>query len=76
VPAKRTFLSKEHQLAWMYAGGAREMNALLPTEVRERGGHTAGTQAHRSGRLRRASAKGAKRSKQIARDVRKRRGVT
>ncbi|OLD96326.1 MAG: hypothetical protein AUI36_45865 [Cyanobacteria bacterium 13_1_40CM_2_61_4] len=71
MPPKRIFVDKEHQLTWMYAGGARELNALLPAEVRARGGHTAGAQAHRSGRLRRAGAKGGKRSQQIARDFRK-----
>jgi hypothetical protein len=66
VRGRRTFVNKEHQLAWMMAGGAREMNALLPDEVRERGGHTSGTQAVASGRLRDAGEKGAARSREIA----------
>lgn len=65
VRGRRTFVNKEHQLTWMMAGGAREMNALLPDEVRERGGHTAGTQAAQSGRLRDAAEKGAARSREI-----------
>lgn len=75
VKGRRTFVNKEHQLAWMYAGGARELNSLLPHEVRERGGHTSGTLASQSGRLREASVKGGQRSKEIAAKVRSRRGV-
>ncbi len=73
VRGRRTFVNKEHQLAWMMAGGAREMNALLPDEVRERGGHTAGVQAAASGRLQEASEKGAARSREIALAFRRRR---
>lgn len=47
------------------ARGAREMNALLPTEVRERGDHTSERQGHRSGRLRKVSLKGAARRREI-----------
>jgi hypothetical protein len=74
VSKKRVFLNKEHHIAWMYAGGAREMNALLPDEVRERGGRTTGKRAHESGRLKEASLKGAARSKEIAATVRTRLG--
>lgn len=72
VPRRRTFVNKSHQLAWMYAGGAREMNALLPDEVRERGGRTTGRRAAASGRLRDAGAKGAARSREIAEEFRRR----
>ena len=55
VKGRRVFVNKEHQLAWMVAGGAREMNALLPDEARARGGHVAGTIAFNSGRLKEAA---------------------
>jgi hypothetical protein len=55
-------------------GGAREMNALLPLEVRQRGGHTAGTMHVESGVQAKASKKGAARSREIAAAVRARRG--
>jgi hypothetical protein len=57
----------------MHAGGAREMNALLPDEVRERGGRTAGRRLHASGQLQAAANKGGARSREIAADVRARR---
>jgi hypothetical protein len=38
VQKERKFVNKEHQLNWMAAGGARELNALLtvtlPVKVR------------------------------------------
>lgn len=69
---KRVFVNKDHQLAWMYAGGAREMNALLPDSVRQRGGHTTGVMLRDSGELRRAGLKGAAKSREIAADFRRR----
>ena len=70
VGKRRVFLNKEHQLAWMHAGGAREMNSLLPDEVRQRGGHTAGSRLASSGRLLEFSKKGGARSREIADIVR------
>lgn len=49
----------------MRAGGAREMNALMPEEAREAGGRTAGELAARLGRLRGASEKGTARIREI-----------
>ena len=66
VRKNRTFVNKEHQLAWMVAGGASEMNALLPDEVRVRGGQTTGRQPADSGRLREAGLNGAEASKENA----------
>ncbi len=37
VKKGRVFLNKEHQIRWLNAGGAAELNALLPDEVRVRG---------------------------------------
>lgn len=67
-------MNKEHQITWMLAGGGREMNALLPVEVRQRAGHRIGLLMHQSGQLREAGAKGAVRSKEIAAEVRARLG--
>lgn len=72
ISKRRVFLNKAHHLAWMYAGGAREMNALLPDEVRQRGGQTTGREAHNSGRLKEAARKGGARSREIAAEVRAR----
>lgn len=66
VKSGRVFVNKEHQLEWMVQGGASEMNALLPHEVKVRGGLTAGHQAADSGRLLDASVKGAAKSREIA----------
>lgn len=68
----RTFVNKEHHLEWMVSGGAREMNALLPDEVRIRGGQTSGRRAQESGRLLEADKKGAEASKEITRRFRER----
>jgi hypothetical protein len=62
----RAFVDKEHQLAWMNAGGAREMNALQPLDAKIKGGSVAGREASASGRLREASLQGAARSREIA----------
>ncbi len=67
VKRGRKFVDKEHQLAWMHAGGASEMNAQLPHEVRVRGGQTAGIQARENGRLYEAAIVGGARSREIAR---------
>jgi hypothetical protein len=66
VKKGRTFVNKEHQLTWMSNGGASEMNALLPDEVRERGGYTSGQRAAESGRLRETGKLGAAKSREIA----------
>jgi hypothetical protein len=72
VTGKRVFVNKEHQLAWMTAGGAREMNALQPIEAKAAGGRTTGREAHRSGRLADAARKGGARSREIATQFRQR----
>ena len=71
VSRRKTFVDKQHQLRWMSAGGASEMNALLPTEVRERGGHTSGAQAAASGRLAEAGKLGAQKSRDLAEQFRR-----
>ena len=61
----------------MIDGGAREMNALLPDDVRIRGGETSGKQARESGRLLEAAQLGGQRSREIAEEFRrKQRGDT
>lgn len=70
----RAFVDKEHQLDWMNAGGAREMNALQPLEAKIKGGSVAGQEASTSGRLREASLQGAARSREIANRYRAKRG--
>ena len=74
VKGKRVFVNKEHQLTWMVAGGASEMNALMPDAARELGGHVAGTMAAESGRLADARKLGAARSKEIAEEFRSKLG--
>lgn len=66
----RVFVNKEHQLNWLNAGGASELNALLPDEVRVRGGHTAGAAALKSGQLSKASQLGAAKVRAIAQQMR------
>ena len=68
----RVFVDKEHQLSWMLAGGARELNALLPEKARVLGGQIAGREAASSGRLLDAAKKGGARSREIADDFRRR----
>lgn len=74
VKGRRVFVDKEHQLRWMLAGGAREMNALQPIEAKQAGGQTAGTYSRDSGRLAEAGLKGAQRSHEIAEEFRDRLG--
>ena len=74
VKSGRAFVDKEHQLDWMNAGGAREMNALQPLEAKIKGGSVAGQEASASGRLRQASLQGAARSREIAEQYRAKRG--
>lgn len=71
VKGRRVFVNKEHQLAWMHAGGAREIGALEPYAARVKGGETAGQRAARSGRLSDAGVKGAERSREIAEQFRR-----
>ena len=66
VAGNRVFVDKAHQLAWMRAGGAAELAALLPDEARCRGGKTAGNKAVASGHLREAARLGGKRVHEIA----------
>lgn len=75
VRSGRAFVDKRHQLEWMAAGGAREMNALLPAEVRQAGGRTAGLAQAASGALAEAGRKGAMRAQEIAEEWRRARGV-
>jgi hypothetical protein len=51
VGRRRSFVNKTHQLRWMAAGGASELNALQPLEAKERGGSISGKKAAASGRL-------------------------
>lgn len=71
VKKNRVFVNNEHQLTWMNAGGARELNALMPDEARILGGQVAGRQAAQSGRLLEAAALGGKRSREIAEAMRR-----
>ena len=64
--ANKAYVNKEHQLTDMYAGRARELQAMLPVEVKQRSGRAAGRKAVESGRLREAGLKGAARAKEIA----------
>ena len=73
VKGRRVFVNKEHQLDWMVAGGARQMNELQPLEAKQLGGSVAGSEAAASGRLAEAGEKGAARSREIAAEFRKRR---
>jgi hypothetical protein len=74
VRVGRKFVDKEHQLEWMAAGGARELNSWLSTETRRAGGRTAGAAQAASGALAKAGLKGAQRSREIAAQWRQRRG--
>ena len=69
----RVFVNKEHQLRWMVAGGASQMNALQPVEAKQRGGHTAGTTLAATGQLAEASKKGAAAVRAITEQFRARR---
>lgn len=71
VVGKRVFVNKEHQLAWMNGGGAREMGALEPLEARQLGGQIAGRLGTESGALARAGLKGAERAHEIAVEYRR-----
>lgn len=76
VKAGRVFVNKEHQLTWMNAGGATEINALLPREVRVRSGKKMGRIAADSGRLLAAAQKGGAKSHEIAAQMRAKREIT
>ena len=69
----KAYVDKEHQLAHMYAGRARELQGMLPPEVKERAGRVAGQKAAESGRLAAAGLKGAARAREIAAQFRERR---
>jgi hypothetical protein len=66
----RTFVNREHQLDWMFAGGASQMNAMQPIEGKIRGGATSGQQAVESGRLLEAAKKGGKQAREFAAEYR------
>lgn len=66
IKDRRVFLDKEHQLAWMQAGGAAELAALLSDDARRQGGKTAGNKAVASGHLREAARLGGNRVHEIA----------
>ncbi len=72
VKGKRVFLNKEHQLAWMAAGGAAEIGALQPLEAKALGGAKAGRMSVENGKLAEASKKGAERAREIANEFRAR----
>ncbi len=72
VVGRRVFVNKEHQLAWMVAGGAREIGALQPIEAKRLGGQVAGRAGAESGSLAAAGLKGAKRAHEIAQEFRQR----
>lgn len=69
--ATKVFLNQEHHLAWMYAGGARQLAKLQPVEAKVKGGRTAGERAASSGRLREAGLRGAERAREIAEEYRR-----
>ena len=66
----RVFIDKRHQLAWMAAGGAAELNSLQPLEAKARGGATAGKQSAANGKLLAAGKKGGQKAHEIALEVR------
>jgi general stress protein YciG len=66
--SNRAFVDKSHQLDWMAAGGAAEMNEMQPIEAKRLGGHVAGSEARDSGRLADAGLKGAERAAEITRE--------
>jgi len=70
VTGRRVFVNKEHQLAWMLAGGAKLMNELQPVEAKQLGGRIVGKAAAESGRLAEAAKLGAARSREIAEEFR------
>lgn len=69
VRGRRAFANEHHQFGWMRAGGAREVNALLPHEAWEAGGRAYRELAGQSGRLHAASAKGAARIREITAEI-------
>lgn len=73
VPGSRVFVNIEHQLEWMAAGGARDMNARQSPAAKARGGQTAGRLAAKSGALQSAAAAGAQKIREVAEAVRARR---
>ncbi len=74
VKGKRVFVDKAHQLAWIQAGGASELNALLPEEVRVRGGESAGRISVESGHLDEARPLSVARVREITAVFRKKQG--
>ena len=73
MKGRKVFVNKEHQIEWMLASGARQMNELQPIEAKQLGGSVAGRDAAVSGRLAEAGEKGAARSREIAAEFRRRR---
>lgn len=65
VKGRRVFVNKEHQLEWMAAGGARELNALQPIDAKVQGGQTAGNLLANSGHLDEIRPKALEKVKQI-----------
>lgn len=70
IKGRRVFVNKEHQLRWMSAGGAAELNAMQPLEAKARGGVTSGKRSAETGTLLEASKKGAERAREIAQKFR------
>jgi hypothetical protein len=74
VKGRRKFVNKEHQMAWMLNGGARQLNAMLSDEVRQRGGTTAGSRPQNIARLNEIRPAANERATAIANEVRNRLG--
>jgi hypothetical protein len=72
VTGRRVFVDKEHQLEWMVAGGAKELNALVPIEAKSKGGRTAARNSVQDGRWAQARQLGPKRAMEIAAAFRQR----
>jgi len=75
VKRGRTFVNREHQLDWMYAGGASQMNAMQPIEGKIRGGATSGQQAAAAGRIQEVGVRAAQEAREFAARYRAKRGA-
>ncbi len=68
-------MNREHQLDWMFAGGASQMNAMQPIAAKIKGGATSGQQAAESGRLTEAAQRAGEQARKFAAEYRTRRGL-
>lgn len=71
VKSKRVFVNKEHRLAWMVTGGAREIDAFQPVGSKRVDSQIAGRAGVESDPLTRAGLKGAQRSREISDGLRR-----